>query len=550
IVLWNKKNLKVKTLQVGNPKKLSLEFNVYIQWYNNYSEIETNCVKYCCFILNNSWHFRTNDFRQRDYLSNCCSVNDFTHNLSEFNSFQVIHGHGKNILKKPFNLYSITLKQGLQHLKNQLQMRRESNGHGNELVKFECKFNMCHPQIPSNVNENILLSDIYKYFYYLNMQVYWKINYYFIVPYKNTISASTQRTNIKDIGDINILSNRKPKFNPLLCYVFDCFIKYNALKELLHEVITNGYLIDLILYHDDIHKQMGYPLQLHEICAILLYCGKSCNVEFSYDQTQFQYSKWKYLDTWSQNAIIILHSHEEESIELYCGLRGVRLENEKEIKEGYFISHVSTSDDIQIAKMYRSDQGCILHFHPSMRRAQGTYSCDVSWISPFKHEREILFARSYADPVSDENKSMKWCAKIENENENTQIILLTWIKYDQYIQQVMHISKMWNHSIDLNLIYRVLLDSRGSMDVTITCLNLFEEWKKQSNNVKKYEEKKKEFIERRCCNHHINLFIIFFKECLSSFDIKLDNAWIQTCTPIECATIITVKHGLPLVEKT
>ncbi|ETO33262.1 hypothetical protein RFI_03843 [Reticulomyxa filosa] len=52
----------------------------------------------------------------------------------------------------------------------------------------------------------------------------------------------------------------------------------------------------------------------------------------------------------------------------------MRLENIKEIKFGFFISHVNTSDDIQVTKIYRSDRGCILHFHPSMRRANMIYN--------------------------------------------------------------------------------------------------------------------------------------------------------------------------------
>ncbi|ETO26509.1 hypothetical protein RFI_10629 [Reticulomyxa filosa] len=80
IILLNKKSIKfkkikIKTLQVGNPKKLSLELNVHIQWYNDYSEIETNCIKYSNLILNHSWHFRTINFIEREFLSNCCSVN-------------------------------------------------------------------------------------------------------------------------------------------------------------------------------------------------------------------------------------------------------------------------------------------------------------------------------------------------------------------------------------------------------------------------------------------------------------------------------------------
>ncbi|ETO06868.1 hypothetical protein RFI_30523 [Reticulomyxa filosa] len=589
IVLLNKNNLKVKTLQVGNPKKSSLEFNIV-----------SNTVASFLIILG----IFVQMILEKEITYQIIAQLMISHFIpTKFVNYVKYEIH---FYLNSYNPYSITLKQGLQHLKDQFQVRQESNGCGDESITFECKFHMCCPQISSDMNEDMLLNDIYKDFHYLNRQVYWKISHYFIVPYRNTINISTIRTNIPEDRDSTISSNRKPKFNPLL---YECnFIKLriiqdtvystallnnNALKELLHEVIKNGYLIDLIpkkllskgekkikkqinynenngnelilnnkiltilnelkiLYYNEIHKQMGYPLQLHQICAILLYCGKSCNAEFSYDQTKFQYSKWKYLDTWSQDTIVILHGHErreEESIELYCGLKKVRLENEKEIKQGFFISHVSTSDDIQVARMFRSAQGCILHFHPSMRRAQRIYSCDVSWISPFKHEREILFSRS-STYIFDEERAVAWRAKIESEDENTQMILLTWAKYDTFVQQTMYISKMQNYLIDLNLIYQVLLGFRGNIDVAIISLNLFEEWKKQPNNVKKYEEKKKEFIERRCCNHHINLFMIFLKEHLPHFKINHNKAWSYKCTPIEWATIVTAKYGLPFVEKT
>ncbi|ETO03006.1 hypothetical protein RFI_34404, partial [Reticulomyxa filosa] len=104
------------------------------------------------------------------------------------------------------------------------------------------------------------------------------------------------------------------------------------------------------VYHNDIHKHIGYPLQLHEICAILLHCGTSCNFEFGYDQTTFKHYKLPYLDNY-------LHKHErreENEMELYCRLKDVRLENiEKKIKVEYFISHVSASDNLQ---MHKNDQ--------------------------------------------------------------------------------------------------------------------------------------------------------------------------------------------------
>ncbi|ETN98972.1 hypothetical protein RFI_38515, partial [Reticulomyxa filosa] len=47
-------------------------------------------------------------------------------------------------------------------------------------------------------------------------------------------------------------------------------IKYNE-KDENGELILNDLILTIlnelkILYHDDIHKQMGYPLQLHQIC--------------------------------------------------------------------------------------------------------------------------------------------------------------------------------------------------------------------------------------------------------------------------------------------
>ncbi|ETO36316.1 hypothetical protein RFI_00746, partial [Reticulomyxa filosa] len=242
----------------------------------------------------------------------------------------------------------------------------------------------------------------------------------------------------------------------------------------------------------------------------------------------------------------ILHLHErreEDEMELYCGLKNVRLENIKEIKFGFFISHVSTSDDIQVAQMYRSHQGCILHFHPSMRRSHGIRSCDISWISPFKHEREILFERSRLSSVADEKTQKElcsWNAKVESEDEYTQMILLTWVKYDQYIQQTMQISAIWCYFIDLNLVY-VALDycCRGDIRKTIALLFEFEEWKSRDNNEQKYKKEINKFTESRCYNHNVNLFYMFLVERES---LKIQNTMNKLI-------LSTVNNGLPFIEK-
>ncbi|ETO00145.1 hypothetical protein RFI_37314, partial [Reticulomyxa filosa] len=157
-----------------------------------------------------------------------------------------------------------------------------------------------------------------------------------------------------------------------------------------------------------------------------------------------------------------------------------------------------------------------------------------------KHEREILFARSIIYSNTDE-KTQKgqhaWNAKVESEDEYTQILLLTWVRYDQYIQQTMQISTMWNHQIDFNLIYIALQGNNIDIDKRIKILFEFEQWKFQNSNKQKYKKKMDEFIKRRCCNHNINLFCMFiFKKCKNKMAIDL-------------AASETVSNGLPFVEK-
>ncbi|ETO06899.1 hypothetical protein RFI_30493 [Reticulomyxa filosa] len=290
---------------------------------------------------------------------------------------------------------------------------------------------------------------------------------------------------------------------------------------------------------------MGYPLDLEHICAIWLYCGKSCNVEFSKDQINFKHSKWIWLDWCLHNAVRTLCFHErreEAEMELYCGLKDVRLDNaKKEIKGGNFISHVSTSADIHVARIYRSDQGCILHFHPSMRRAINIYSCDVSWISPFGSEYEILFARSFVfGSEADHIQRKAWNAEIEEENEHTQTILLTSAEYNHFIERSIHVSAILDYTVDLNVIYVILNYGRIDDNGTTNVLFEFQEWKHQKDNLIKYEEKRKQFMESRCCNHHLNLFCIFLSET---------NLFGMKKTDIQLAIMFTVTFGLPFVEK-
>ncbi|ETN99402.1 hypothetical protein RFI_38079, partial [Reticulomyxa filosa] len=154
--------------------KSSLEFNVSIQWYNEIDIKETR-AKWACLILNHTWHFRTMDQLNRDELSNCISVNESKNiqmSLSiinyllivqcsiEFNSFYVIWKSIDNIThKEPLNPYSITFKQGIQHLQHTLQMRDHFISGRDELISFECKFDKCKPAISSKISKIPKMND-------------------------------------------------------------------------------------------------------------------------------------------------------------------------------------------------------------------------------------------------------------------------------------------------------------------------------------------------------------------------------------------------------
>ncbi|ETN97528.1 hypothetical protein RFI_40001, partial [Reticulomyxa filosa] len=151
--------------------------------------------------------------------------------------------------------------------------------------------------------------------------------------------------------------------------------------------------------------------------------------------------------------------------------------------------------------------------------------------------REILFARSIIYPSDDEKthkEQYAWNAKVESEDEYTQMILLTWVKYDQYIQQTMQISAMWNHQIDLNLIYVAILCCAKDVNLTMQLLTAFKQWKFRDNNEQNYKKRMNEFLEKRGCNHNINLFHMFY---------------FKTVDAIKGSTLITVNDGLPFVKK-
>ncbi|ETO08528.1 hypothetical protein RFI_28858, partial [Reticulomyxa filosa] len=111
----------------------------------------------------------------------------------------------------------MTLKQGIQQIKEKMQIIEHFINGMDELIFFQCEFEKCKPSISFEMNEYVL-HDLYKYPpRYPITQVHWETKGGFIVSYKNTIGI--ERSVIpKSINsdDTLIISNKKVTFNPLL----------------------------------------------------------------------------------------------------------------------------------------------------------------------------------------------------------------------------------------------------------------------------------------------------------------------------------------------
>eukprot|EP01084_Bolivina_argentea_P088187 159236_1 len=205
--------------------------------------------------------------------------------------------------------------------------------------------------------------------------------------------------------------NRRAKQNTMVTMQY---IGVNhPLTALIKEVINNGYKKDLFVTNttdeqymnneytimkivedkmDHIrHKQMGSPLTKAQMLALILYTGCDCNYDLCKSQRNGNYNKWKYFDTCLYKAISAIHGREAGCYKIYTGLNNVKL-TENNMKECYFPTYVSTSWIKNVSLSFVNDNGVIIEMDKASRNA--LVCCDVSWISKFIDECEILISRS------------------------------------------------------------------------------------------------------------------------------------------------------------
>ena len=105
---------------------------------------------------------------------------------------------------------------------------------------------------------------------------------------------------------------------------------------------------------------------------------------------------------------------------VYSGLGGVKMDR-KTVSNGYFVTYVSTSWRKEVSEQFMGgNEGMIIHIDKDYKSANVLVRCcDVSWISKFPDECEILFARPLPGSASTTNFNC-----IMDESDGIQIVTL------------------------------------------------------------------------------------------------------------------------------
>ena len=159
------------------------------------------------------------------------------------------------------------------------------------------------------------------------------------------------------------------------------------------------------------HAKTNYILSEVEMLSLILYCNGECNHHLAKCQRDDTYiQKWPIFDTVLNWAIVSLSNFESHEENIYTGLSGVLLDIYQIYKQGrysyflYFKSNISFTRDLNVAYEFRGYEGLILGLNIKQcceediwgfltKDTAIPHACDVSWISKFPTEQEVLVSR-------------------------------------------------------------------------------------------------------------------------------------------------------------
>lgn len=140
----------------------------------------------------------------------------------------------------------------------------------------------------------------------------------------------------------------------------------------------------------------GKPLSEWQIVALTLYTDGDCSYDLCESQRNGDHvKKWPFFHYYLNESIAILSRYETHFENIYTGVCNAKLDISKAGKTGWiaFSTNVSFTSDLNIALQFRGSEGLI--FGLNMRRSANAIfgqfrACDISWISSYPKEKEIL----------------------------------------------------------------------------------------------------------------------------------------------------------------
>ena len=185
-------------------------------------------------------------------------------------------------------------------------------------------------------------------------------------------------------------------------------LNFSLIKKKLHKKYKIFNKLDEKMNHET-HKKFGSPLYDYEMLSLILYCDAECNHSLCQSQRDGSCTnKWQCFDYSLRQAISILGQYEIHEANIYTGLAGVLLDINKLYAQGpescylNFKTNVSFTRDLSVAREFRGGEGLILGINWQRAKMENLiqhrinpwcFACDVSWISRFPTEQEVLVSR-------------------------------------------------------------------------------------------------------------------------------------------------------------
>ena len=242
------------------------------------------------------------------------------------------------------------------------------------------------------------------------------------------------------VNDIINLAHKKCIHNYKLFESMQSRIESINWDKVIKDLKKEYKILDILetKMNDKKHVAMGLPLKKHEMFAIILYTNTPCfnglceqlrsQVWNKNSRQPCSPKKWKCLDFCLYSAIDKLSDYETHDENIYTGLAGIYLDETKfDNEQNHHLllkTYTSFSTDLGVAEGFATSNGLIIGINmkrakqlplwnnpnvpfdssilnvPMQEQYVGLLCCDVSWISKFPTEREVLMAKHSILPIS------------------------------------------------------------------------------------------------------------------------------------------------------